>query len=232
MRQQVGLVDDPDVRINGFPFLTQAIGGRYGSVDVEAQHIAVDQLKDLSVKATLSDVDAPLSMLLGSGPKTLKVGEAEGSVQISAKDVERLLNRNGTVAIEDLRIDTIDKAGLKAAAKDSGDRSLTSIDADNAARLSGTTTLPLLGKNEVSVIALLDLEGSKARLVPRDIRFGGDALPAAVQRSVSQLFTITIDPGSLPLQVTPTELTAVAGTLQISGTAADLTLGGASTPTG
>ncbi len=65
------------------------------------------------MKAQLRDVDAPLSMVLGSGPKTLKVGEAEGSVRIPAKDVERILNRNGTVAIDDLRIDTVDATGLK-----------------------------------------------------------------------------------------------------------------------
>ncbi|MGI5127010.1 DUF2993 domain-containing protein [Pseudonocardia sp. CA-107938] len=226
MRQQVGLVDDPSVRINGFPFLTQAISGRYGSVDVVAQHIKVAELQDLSVQAQLRDVDAPLSMVLGSGPKTLKVGEAEGSVRIPAKAVERILNRNGNLAIDDLRIDAIDLPGLKAAAKESGDTSLTSIDPERAARLTGSTTLPLLGKNDVSVIAQLALEDGKARLVPRDVRFGGNALPAAVQRTVSQMFTISVDPGSLPLQVTPTELTAVDGTLQISGTANNLTLGG------
>lgn len=232
MREQVGLVDDPNVRINGFPFLTQAISGRYGSVDVVAQHIKVSELQDLSVQAQLRDVDAPLSMVLGSGPKTLKVGQAEGSVRISAKDVERILNRNSSMAIDDLRIDTLDLPGLKAAAKESGDTSLTSIDPDRAARLTGSTTLPLLGKNDVSVIAQLALEDGKARLVVRDVRFGGKALPAAVQRSVSQMFTVTVDPGSLPLKVTPTELTAVDGTLQISGTASDLTLGGSSTTAG
>jgi hypothetical protein len=232
MRQQVGLVDDPNVRINGFPFLTQAISGRYGSVDVVAQHIRVSELQDLSVQAQLRDVDAPLSMVLGSGPKTLKVGQAEGSVRIAAKDVERILNRNGSLAIDDLRIDTVDLPGLKAAAKESGDTSLTSIDPDRAARLTGSTTLPLLGKNDVSVIAQLALEDGKARLVVRDVRFGGKALPAAVQRSVAQMFAITVDPGSLPLKVTPTELTAVDGTLQISGTATDLTLGGGSTTAG
>ena len=232
MRQQVGLVDDPSVRINGFPFLTQAISGRYGSVDVVAQHIKVSELQDLSVQAQLRDVDAPLSMLLGSGPKTLKVGQAEGSVRIAAKDVERILNRNGSLAIDDLRIDTVDLPGLKAAAKESGDTSLTSIDPDRAARLTGSTTLPLLGKNDVSVIAQLALEDGKARLVVRDVRFGGKSLPASVQRSVAQMFAITVDPGSLPLKVTPTELTAVDGTLQISGTASDLTLGGGSTTAG
>jgi hypothetical protein len=232
MRQQVGLVDDPSVRINGFPFLTQAISGRYGSVDVVAQHIKVAELQDLSVQAQLRDVDAPLSMVLGSGPKTLKVGQAEGSVQIPAKAVEKIVNRNGSLVIDDMRIDSIDLAGLKAAAKESGDTSLTSIDPDRAARLTGSTTLPLLGKNDVSVIAQLALEDGKARLVVRDVRFGGKALPASVQRSISQMFTISVDPGSLPLQVTPTELTAVNGTLQISGTASNLTLGGSSTSVG
>jgi hypothetical protein len=229
MRQQVGLVDDPSVRINGFPFLTQAISGRYGSVDVVAQHIKVSELQDLSVQAQLRDVDAPLSMVLGSGPKTLKVGQAEGSVQIPAKAVQKIVNRNGSLVIDDLRIDSIDLAGLKAAAKESGDTSLTSIDPDRAARLTGSTTLPLLGKNDVSVIAQLALEDGKARLVVRDVRFGGKALPASVQRSISQMFTISVDPGSLPLQVTPTKLTAVNGTLQISGTASNLTLGGSTT---
>jgi len=110
--------------------------------------------------------------------------------------------------------------------------SLTSIDPARAARLTGSTTLPLLGKNDVSVIAQLALEDGKARLVVRDARFGGKALPASLQRSVSQLFAVTVDPGSLPLKVTPTELTAVDGTLQISGTASDLTLGGGSNPAG
>ena len=41
MRSQLGLTDDPSVRFNNFPFLTQAISGRYRSVDVVADHAAV-----------------------------------------------------------------------------------------------------------------------------------------------------------------------------------------------
>ncbi|SHK41859.1 Protein of unknown function [Pseudonocardia thermophila] len=229
MRQQIGLRDDPSVRINGFPFLTQALTGRYGSVDVQANNITVAELEDLSVQAQLRDVDAPLSTVLGSGPKTLKVGEAEGSVRIPARDVEQLLNRNGAITLDDLRIDPVDEAGLKAAAEESDDTSLTSIDPDLAVRLTATTVLPLLGENEVSVIAQLSLDNGKARIVPRDVRFGGNALPTAVQRVVAEVFTVTVDPGSLPLQVTPTELTAESGALRVSGTARNLTIGGAST---
>jgi hypothetical protein len=81
---------------------------------------------------------------------------------------------------------------------------------------------------EISVIAVLELVNGQARIVPRDVRLGGSdapALPAAVQRTLEQLFTLRIDPGSLPLAVTPTELRAEGGALQISGVADDLTLG-------
>jgi hypothetical protein len=39
---------------------------------------------------------------------------------------------------------------------------------------------------------------------------------------------VRIDPGALPLRATPTDLRAVNGNLEISGTAADLVLGAGS----
>ena len=222
MREQIGLADDPSVRINGFPFLTQAISGRYSSVDVDAQRIRVGELQELGVHAQLRDVSAPLPMLLGSGPKTLTVGEAEGTVRVPASDVERLLP-----GIEDLRIESIDEEALDQAVEDGAPESLTRLDPDRAARLVGTGTV--LGQEmEISVIAVLELIDGQARIVPRDVRLGGSdapALPAAVQRTLEQLFTLRIDPGSLPLAVTPTKLRAEGGALQISGVADDLTLG-------
>lgn len=227
MRGQLGLVDDPAVRINGFPFLTQALSGQYSSVDVVASRISVGELQELDVSAQLRDVTAPLSMLLGSGPKTLDVAEAEGTVRVPAADVERLLP-----GVEDLRIETIDDRALQDAVEDGGEESLTEIDPDTAARLVGTVTL--LGQQaEVSVIAVLQLTDGQVQVGPRDVRLGGSeapALPAAAQRVVERMFTTRVDPGSLPLQVTPTALRAVNGALEIRGTAADLTLGADSIP--
>ena len=71
MRGELGLVDDPSVRINGFPFLTQAIAGTYPSVDVDATRIPYGSFKELEINARLHDVSAPLSMLLGSGQKSI-----------------------------------------------------------------------------------------------------------------------------------------------------------------
>lgn len=224
MREQLGLPDDPDVRINGFPFVTQALAGTYSSIDVSAPRLQVGDLTDVEVTAQLREVDAPLSQLLGSGPRSLQVAEADGTVRVGADDVERLLD-----GVDDLRISAVDAEALARAAEDGGDAALAALDPGTAARLDGTTSA--LGEEiPVSVIVSLELDGGVARIVPRDIRVGADPepLPSAIQDAVRDRFTVSVDPGSLPLQVTPTELRATEdGVLEISGSTTDLVLGAA-----
>ena len=229
MRSQLGLVDDPSVRINGFPFLTQAVAGEYGSVDINADRISVGQMREVGVRAQLRNVSAPpLATLIGSGLTTLQAKAAEGTVRIPANDVQRLLP-----GVVKLRIESLDDGAIEQAIDDGADVTLGDINPNLAVRLVGTS--PLLGTQaEVSVIAALELADGQIRIVPRDIRLGGGApaLPAAIQQQLRQLFTLRIDPGSLPLDVTPTKLRAVDDGLEISGRARDLTLGGPATSTG
>ncbi len=230
MRSQLALADDPSVRINGFPFLAQAVAGKYGSVEVDAQRISLGQLRELGVRAQLRDVEAPLPMLLGSGEKTLLVRAAEGTVRIPANDVQRLVP-----GIQKLRIETIDEGALEKAIDDGADVSIGDIDPDEAVRLVGTSTL--FGQTtEVTVIATLELAGTQIQIVPQDVRLGAQGappMPAATRQSLQRLFTVRIDPGALPLQVTPTKLRATPdGALEISGRARDLTLGGSSSASG
>lgn len=222
MREQIGLADDPDVRINGFPFVTQALAGRYSSIDVTADRLQVGELQEVEIVAQLRDVDAPLSEVLGSGPTSLRVAEADGTVRVGTDDIERLLG-----SVDRLRIESLDADALEQAVEDGADASLADVDPDTVARLVGTTAVR--GEDtEVSVIVALDLADGLVRIVPRDIRIGGpDAppLPEAVQAALGDRFTVEVDPGSLPLQVTPTELRAVDGVLEISGSTTDLVLG-------
>jgi LmeA-like phospholipid-binding len=227
MREQIGLVDDPSVRINGFPFLAQAVVGEYRSIDVDADRIAVGALRDVEVRAQLRGVAAPLGELLGSGPRTVRVEEADGTVRIGADDLERLLP-----GIERVRIETVDEAALENAADEGGDASLAALDPRLVARLVGTTTV-LGDEVEVAVIAALELSDGMVQIVPRDIRLGdADAapLPAPVQELLGRTFRLRLNPGELPLQVTPTKLRARDGVLEISGTADDLVLGGVTAP--
>lgn len=225
MRQQLGLADDPSVRINGFPFLTQAVSGTYRSVDVSAQRIAVGQLQELEVRAQLRDVTAPpLAQILGSGVDEITVQEADGTLRIGARDLERLIP-----GVDKLRIENVDADALEKVAAEGGDPSVASIDPDTAARLVGTTTV--LGQQfEVSVLTELKIVGGKVEIQPRDVKLGtdGPSLPSFAQRALRSLFTVRIDPGRLPLSVTPTDLRAVGGALEVTGRTGLLVLGGTS----
>ena len=123
MRGQLGLVDDPSVRINGFPFLTQAVSGEYPSIDVDATRIPYGTFKELEITAQLQGVVAPLPMLLGSGKKTIEVTRADGTVKIDAADLERLVPQATKV-----RIESVDKTTLQQAVKNGADASVGKLD--------------------------------------------------------------------------------------------------------
>lgn len=236
MRTQLNLVDDPAVRINNFPFLVQAISGRYRSVDVFANHLAIGPLRDVQARVQLRNVRAPLSELL-AGSRTVTVQEAEGTVRIGAPDVERLLDARmqdagGQLSVDKVYIDGIDAAGLEKAVEDGSDPTLLALDPATAARFGGT--LNVLGEEQpVSVIAELQLAAGRAQIVPRDIRVGdpdADPLPAPLLRGLRSQFTLNLDPGDLPLEVTPTRLRATSGGLEVSGLTGRRVIGGGTPP--
>lgn len=242
MRQELNLADDPEVRFNNFPFLTQAIAGNYKSVDVTANHVPIGPLRDVQLRAQLRGVAAPLSQLLG-GQRTVTVREAEGTAYIGAPDVEQLLRaRTATaglpvpVTVDKLSINTIDAAGLEyAVEKDGADPAVLGLDPATTARIGGT--VKALGQDiPVSIIAELQLAAGEAQIVPRDVRVGDEDEPlsiplprSVVRQALSSLFTLRLRPGDLPLEVTPTRLRATSNGLEISGLTGRLTLGAAGT---
>ena len=77
LRQQLTLPSDPSVRINGFPFLTQALAGHYTAIDVRATGATVDPLHDLDLEATLHDVDAPLAEVTSGDMHSVRAGRVD-----------------------------------------------------------------------------------------------------------------------------------------------------------
>jgi LmeA-like phospholipid-binding len=221
MRGELGLIDDPSVRINGFPFLTQAIAGTYSSIDVDATRIQYGSFKELEINARLHDVGAPLSMMLGSGPKSLAVSSAEGIVKINAADLQRLIPE-----AKKIRIESVDKTSLQQAVKNGADTSVASMNPEKTARLVGT--VDFFGQSaEIAVLATLEIDKGKPSIVPVDARLSngkGLPVPGSVLRQILDLFRVPLITGDLPLDVTADTFEAKDGTLQISGTARNLTL--------
>lgn len=230
LRQQLALPDDPAVKISGFPFLTQALGGDYRRVDVSADRLTVGQMNNVGVRAQLYHVRLPLGEVLSGKLRSIHIDDLQGTVQVTDEDLRRQLR-----GVTKLKVQPVDPGALDAALANSKDAmpgsSVTGITPDQAVRLVATTEV-LGQKTEVSVIAVLQLAGRQIQISPRDIRLGsGPAatrLPDTVQASLRRMFTLQIDPGELPFDVTPTTLRAVDTAIQVSGVAHNVTVAAAS----
>lgn len=98
LRSEFDLTRDPSVRINGFPFLTQALSGTYRNIDMQATGLPAGPLTDVAVEASMYDVEAALDELMSGSLSTVQIEEVEGRVRIKDTDIGR------AIGIEDLRI--------------------------------------------------------------------------------------------------------------------------------
>ena len=94
----------PKVTIHGFPFLTQAAGGRYSEIEVSGTGQELAGMTGATVDAQLHGAHIPLSGV-GGGVKTVPVDQVDVSITIALTQVARaagvpgltLTSRNGSV---------------------------------------------------------------------------------------------------------------------------------------
>jgi hypothetical protein len=227
MRERLALPGDPDVRINGFPFLWQAFRGDYPKVDVYAQKLTVGDLHNLGVHALLYHVRLPFRDILQGNVQRFSVDDVQGSVLITKDDLSRRLP-----GVSELHVETVNTEDLDKAKRNSQDAtqesSVSGVDPDQAVRL--IATMPVMGKKvKVTVLAVLEQTGNEVVISPRDIRVGSGAaatrLPRMAQIGLRQLFTLRLAPGTLPFGATPTMLKAVDNAVELTGFMRDLVIG-------
>ncbi len=222
LRQQLGLASDPSVRINGFPFLTQAVNGRYSTIDVRATGVPADPLRDLDVEATLHDVEVPPAAAISGELQSVQAGQVDGRVRIKDSDLGR------AIGIEDLRIqqpsDRDINEPLPAGANGNpapGDR----------APIRMVATTDLLGqRTEIIGIGVIELTKDVVRITTRDVRLTRDGLgevdlPRPVRQTLLKTLSTEVKPGGLPFAVTPTRVWVETGSVVVEGTATNVTIG-------
>ncbi len=224
LREQLTLASDPSVRINGFPFLTQALAGRYSAIDIRATGLPVDPLHDVTVEATLRDVDAPLSEVTSGNLESVRAARVDGRVRIKDSDLGR------AIGIEDLRIqqpsDEEIKQLLPAGTPPPGNST-----PDNRAAIRMVATTDLAGlRTEIIGIGLIELTGDLARITVLDVRLARDDvgtanLPREIRRLLLKTLSTDVKPGGLPFAVTPTGVSVQPGALVVEGTANNVSMG-------
>lgn len=123
LEHQAGLAGRPDVRITGFPFLTQAVAGRYTDVEIGLTAADLGQPAGTSAHVSLQDVRLPLSEVLSGSVDQLPVGRVVGTATLSYALLAKEIGGDTTLRQEGdgLRITrTVEVAGQRIPATATG----------------------------------------------------------------------------------------------------------------
>lgn len=166
----------PDVSIEGFPFLTQAVSGRYSSVRLSGRNLAAGGERLSEFDATLSGLSLPLSDALSGSVARVPVESLRARVVLSYADLQsRLRDRRLSLA----------------------------PGPDGLLRVSGSVTV--LGRT-VSASALSSVALSGTNVVVTAQRFETGAGPAdrVLTSALGKRLDFTVKIGKLPYGLTLT----------------------------
>lgn len=225
-REKFRLTDDPAVTIHGFPFATQAIGGEYDHITVEAQGVNVkNTLQDLELVAELRDVKAPLSDLIDGNTRSMEIGDLEGIVKVKQSDVGRLVKLpNLSIEPAALRFvetgDEEDKVSIEDL--DEQREAMDAFPSTAGIRLAASTSIS--GREtEIVAFGIIELDSTAVRIRPERLEFRQDDEVIQIPDQLRELwlprFDRTISPGSLPFGVRPSGVAVEQGALMVQGKA-------------
>jgi LmeA-like phospholipid-binding len=112
---RAGLAGEPDVEIGGFPFLTQAVGGRYEDVRISLGAADLGQPDGTRADVTLRGVSVPLSDVLSGSVQEVPVDRVDGTATLAYPLLAEQLGRGTTLRRQGdgLRIErTVEVAGV------------------------------------------------------------------------------------------------------------------------
>lgn len=228
LRSEMKLDDNPSVRINGFPFLTQAVAGDFRDVELEARGVKAGRLNEVGIEANLHHARiSPTDVLTGTADR-VTADEVDGRVRLKASDIGRVIPITDLTlrpAPDDALSESSDSSDQSGGSEldTSADRTRTTIQLNGSTDIAGEDT-------EIEVIAILSLVDGRVRIDPRDLdietgSYGRIEVPELFKRSVLRKFTTTLDPGMLPFKVVPTAVRAEPGSLVVEGTARNVSIG-------
>ncbi|MFD7655275.1 DUF2993 domain-containing protein [Actinosynnema sp. NPDC059797] len=228
MRDKFGLSEDPAVRINGFPFITQALAGDYRDIEISAAGVPVgDDLRNLEIRANLRHVRIGLSELLAGDTSDARIDQVRGSVKIKSSDLNLLVNK--VTPFNDMTIEPDNRAEREA--KRDGEPAPEQAAAPKpdptvaAVKLSGSTTVAGR-KIRLAAYGTVSLIDGRIAIAVNDVELDDTSLEGleAVLGTIRQALGVVIDPGGLPFTATPTAVKVESGAFIVEGTVKNIPL--------
>lgn len=176
----------PTVRIHGFPFLTQALEGRYDRIDVSARDLDRGGVRVSRLEATLRGVRVELGDAVGGSVSSIPVEGLDATAVVTFAD---LAHRSGVM-------------GLTIAPEGDG------------ARVTGRVTV--LGRTvQASALSRVTLRAGRIAVTAQSVRVLGQSSPA-VLRGLAGALDLLVPVGRLPydLELTGLDVTPEGVLLQ------------------
>jgi hypothetical protein len=98
--RQVNSATDPEVRLGGFPFLTQVVAGRYEKITIDIDRPEINLVKLTSLRVVASDIRADASSLL-RGAGDVVADRVTGTATMTWEQVRPLLELAGLPSVVD-----------------------------------------------------------------------------------------------------------------------------------
>jgi hypothetical protein len=153
---QYDLDHKPEVKIKGFPFLNQALNGRYGEIDVNVGDVTQLGVHLTDTVVTLKGVNAPLSDAMHGDASKMVADTATSVATVSYADVDKQAPR-----------------GLKVSAK------------GKELQVRGPVTVLGLSRTVTATVTVRP-SGRSVRVLPQTVDAGGTTIPVAlVQQAFS-----------------------------------------------
>jgi hypothetical protein len=186
VQQSANLRSRPDVRIRGFPFLTQAVRGSYDRIDVSADDLDRGGVHVTRLTASLHDVRVPLGDALHGDVGAIPVSGIDATALVTYAD---LAHRSGVVGM------TIQPDG-------------------DLVRVTGRVTV--LGRTvRASAVSAVALRGSRIAVTARSLTVLGQSSPALVNALAGTL-DLLVPIGTLPYDLRVTGLSVSSAGLRLT----------------
>ncbi|MFC4377189.1 LmeA family phospholipid-binding protein [Nocardia halotolerans] len=241
LRAGAELSADPEVTFHGFPFIAQALSGRYDNVAIRARSMRPDIPGEIGIEATLNGLHASAGELLDGAARNVQVDRVDARMRIEPTELGRIFG------IPDLQVHTrpADKSDGTGGSGGSGMTTAGALvltgtlpTAPNG-RILGAAVTPAGSASKgvsVQIQADLLLDGDQVRIQATGFYHDTDngqadsttatesEIPEADRAAVLERFSRTIDTKELPFGVEPTEVSALGGQIVVEGEGRSVTI--------
>ena len=185
----------PTVEIGGFPFLTQALRGRYQDIAVSGDSASRQGVRVTDFRAHLEGVRVPLSDALAGRVGAVPVDQVRGTALVSYADFAHAANVPG----------------------------LQLAPAGDQVRVSGP--VQVLGQDlTVSALSDVRLDGTDVVLTAQRLEVGGQQVSGPVSAALSGRLDLRVPTAGLPYDLVLTDVRTTERGIELSGTARDVVL--------